>query len=335
MDDSAARAEAPPFFIVGNDRSGTTMLRLVLDRSAEAAIPPESMFLLDHASVRRRGGLDDPERAARFCAEVWSHPKVRLWGLPEHPPEAPAGLTHDEAYCFAVEAPFRAYAAREGKERFGDKTPAYVHCLDEIFAVWPDARVVVLVRDARDVALSITGLPFGPNNPYSAARWWSRGIRAGLEAQRRHPAQVLTVRYEELVADPPTVVRQVCDHVGLGYNSEMLAIEKSARAKVVAARADWFAELATPISAASSGRFRTEMPAQERRIIETVSGDELRELGYEAQDGDTAIPAPRALGYRAHDAALRGVNAVRLRILDERGRELRHVLRRKVAGLRG
>jgi hypothetical protein len=285
--------------------------------------------------VRRRGGLDDPERAARFAAEVWSHPKVRLWGLSGPPPEVPAGLSHAEAYRFVVESPFRAYAAKEQKERFGDKTPAYVNCLDEVFAVWPDARVVVLVRDARDVALSITGLPFGPNNPYSAARWWSRGIRAGLDAQSDRPEQVLTVRYEELVADPPGVVQQVCEHVGLGYKSEMLAIEKSPQEKIVAGQAEWFADVATPISASGSGRFLTEMPEDERRIIETVSGDELRALGYETFDGDRAIAAPRVLGYRAHDAALRGVNAVRLRIIDERGRELRHVLKRKLAGPRG
>jgi len=326
--------EAPPFFIVGNDRSGTTVLRLVLDRSSEAAVPPESMFLMDFASVRRRGGLDDPHRAARFAAEVWSHPKVRHWGLSGHPPEVPAGLSHAEAYRFAVEAPFRAYAAKEGKQRFGDKTPAYVHCLDEVFAVWPAARVVVLVRDGRDVARSITALPFGPNNPYSAARWWSRGIRAGLQAERLHPRQVLTVRYEDLVADPPGLVRQVCGHVGLGYNSEMLAIERSSPEKIIAGQAEWFAELATPISDSGSGRFLTEMGEEERRIVESVSGDELRTLGYRTLDGETAIPIPRALAYRAHDAVLRGVNAVRLRIVEERGRELRHVLRRKLAGPR-
>ncbi len=74
-------AEAP-FFIVGNDRSGTTMLRLVLDRSREAALPPESMFLIDFEAVRQRGELADAARAAEFLTAVWSHPKVRLWGLP-------------------------------------------------------------------------------------------------------------------------------------------------------------------------------------------------------------------------------------------------------------
>ena len=324
-----------PFFVVGNDRSGTTLLRLVLDRSAEAAVPPESMFLLDFAPVRRRGGLEDHAQAARFLHEVWSHPRVRLWGLAGEPPAVPAGLSHADAYRFAVEAPFRAYAQREGKERFGDKTPAYLAAADELLAVWPDARIVVLVRDARAVALSITKLPFGPNNPYAAANWWARGIRAGLAAERRHPGQVLTVRYEDLVAQPEAIVSRVCDHVRLGYNSEMLAIERAGPGKIVAEQAEWYTGVSKPISADGSDRWRTEMPDSDQRLVAAVAGAELHTLGYEANGVGTPVSGSRALAYRAHDSALRAVHAFRLRIVEERGRELRYVVKRKLAGARG
>ena len=112
--------ESAPFFVVGNDRSGTTMLRSVLDRSAEAAVPPESMFLLDFAPVRRRGGLERPEAAAAFIRTVWSHPRVRLWKLLGDPPPVPRGLGHADAYRFAVEAPFRAYARADLEYGMGD-----------------------------------------------------------------------------------------------------------------------------------------------------------------------------------------------------------------------
>lgn len=326
-------ARDTPFFVVGNDRSGTTVLRLVLDRSREAAVPPESMFLLDLAPVRRRGGLDDPGRAARFVADVWRHPRVRLWNLPGGPPPVPAGLGHAAAYRFAVESPFRAYAARDGKQRFGDKTPAYVHAVDELVAVWPDARVVVLVRDARDVALSIRRVPFGPNNVYAAARWWARGIRAGLEAERRYPGQVLTVRYEDLVADPEAEVRRVCGHVGLGYNSDMLAIERTEPGKIVESQAAWFSSLASGIRS-DAGRWRSEMPESDRRLVAAVAGAELAALGYEAGAGARPVGGARAFAYTAHDGALRAVNAFRLRVVRERGRELRHVVRRKASGAR-
>jgi Sulfotransferase family len=323
-----------PFFVLGNDRSGTTMLRLVLDRSAEAAIPPESMFLLDFAPVRRRGGLEDPAAAAAFAEEVWRHPRVRLWGLEGEPLPVPPGLSHAEAYRFVVESPFRAYARAHGKERFGDKTPAYLNAVDELFAVWPTARIVVLVRDARDVALSIMPLPFGPNNAWAAGRWWARGVRQGLEAEQRRPQQVLTLRYEELVADPETHVRRACEHLGLGYNSEMLAIERSDPAKIVRDQAPWFTQISAGITTAAAGRWRTEMPPTDQRVIETVAGPELRELGYETHGESGSVTRPRAALYAAHDAARRAINLLRLRVFQERGRELRYVLRRKLGELR-
>src|SRR5439155_3827481 len=111
-----------PFFIVGNDRSGTTMLRMILDRGVDAAVPPESMFLTDVALP----AADWQELMDR----VWRHPKVRLWELPGPPPRVPAELSPEDAARFVLGAPFAAYARKHGKARWGDKTPHYVHHVD-------------------------------------------------------------------------------------------------------------------------------------------------------------------------------------------------------------
>ena len=164
------------------------MLRLVLDRSPEIAIPPESMFLTDFAGrLRRPAGRGRGGRADAGLDEVWAHPKVQLWRLRGAAPARAGGAAGRDAYRFAVEAPFAAYAALHGKPRWGDKTPHYVHHVDDLLAVWPAARVVVLVRDGRDVALSLRRMPFGPNNAWAAAQWWARGIRAGMAAEAGIP----------------------------------------------------------------------------------------------------------------------------------------------------
>lgn len=320
-----------PFFIVGNDRSGTTMLRLVLDRSREAALPPESMFLIDFESTRRRGDLADRERATEFLAAVWSHPKVRLWGLPPEPPPVPQGLSHEEAYRFCVEAPYRAYAALQGKERFGDKTPAYLHHVDRLLEVWPQARVVVLVRDGRDVALSILRVPFGPNNVWAAGRWWARGIRLGLEAERRHPGQVRSLRYEDVVADPGPAVRELCVFLGLMFDPAMLEIEKSDPAKIVKDQAGWFTGLSDGINTSAVGKWRRELTPRQQRTFVAAAGPELAELGYEPGEAGS-VSAGESLLYGLHDVSRRALNVVKLRLVQERGRELGLVLRRKLAG---
>ena len=83
------------------------MLRLVLDRG-DAAIPSESMFLLD---------IDKRRTPDELVREIWSHPRVKLWNLPAEPPSVPPGLSREEAFRFAVSSPYVAYAHREGKSR--------------------------------------------------------------------------------------------------------------------------------------------------------------------------------------------------------------------------
>lgn len=321
-------ADQAPFFIVGVDRSGTTVLRLVLDRGG-VAIPPESMFLADFASVRRAGVLDDPDRAAAFVARVWEHPRVRAWGLRAKPPQVPLGLTHEQAYRFAVESPFRAYALEHGKDRWADKTPYYLGRLDELDAVWPGARFVVLVRDGRDVALSLLGVPFGPNNVWAAARVWARGIRRGLEAERRFPGRVVTVRYEDFVADPATETARLCEFLDLAFDEDMLAIERTDPAKLDRDKAAWFTGLSEGINAAGAGRWRQDLSPHDQALFVGLAGAELESLGYET--GPARRPSALAAAlYGAQDALLRAANLVRLRIVGEGGRELGYVLRRKV-----
>src|SRR3954447_3515913 len=229
-----------PFFIVGNDRSGTTMLRLILDREPDVAIPPESMFLTDFADQFASGEPQNDEAAQRLMQEVWEHPKVRLWELPGPAPHVPDDLEPNDAYCFIAQAPFEAYAKKYGKPRWGDKTPHYVHHVDQLLQLWPDARFVVLVRDGRDVALSLKRMPFGPNNAWAAAPWWARGIQAGEKAQRQHPHKVKTIRYEDLVAEPRQTVQAVCEFLDLDYSDEMLALETADPGAIVPDQASWF-----------------------------------------------------------------------------------------------
>jgi hypothetical protein len=91
-----------PFFLLGHDRSGTTMLRLILDRG-DVAIPPESMFLLD---------VDSGQPADDVLHAAWNHPRVRLWGLTGEPPALPEGMGAD-AFRFG-QRPF-SVACLEGR----------------------------------------------------------------------------------------------------------------------------------------------------------------------------------------------------------------------------
>jgi Sulfotransferase family len=320
-----------PFFIVGNDRSGTTMLRLILDRGPDAAIPPESMFLTDFADALDAGEPRDAAGAAELMRRVWDHPKVRLWELRSQPPAVPDGLRGEEAFRFVAAAPFEAYAARHGKPRWGDKTPHYVHHVDLLLRLWPAARFVVLVRDGRDVALSLRRMPFGPNNAWAAAQWWARGIRAGARAAEEHSGAVLTIRYEDLAERPAEQVRLVCEFLGLGYSDDMLALEHVDPARIVPDQAAWFPTLFDGINTSAVGRWRREMGARDRRIFAALAGDELALHGYEVEPAaGPPLSARQERWFRYHNELMRNVNFMRLRLVQERGRELRYALARRL-----
>lgn len=322
--------EKPPLFIVGNDRSGTTMLRLILDAGPEIAIPPESMILTDYGAVREGGELAQRTAAARLMAEVWWHPKIALWNLEGPAPQVPPGLDHPAAYRFVMQAPFRAYARQAGKPRWGDKTPHYVHHIGALLSVWPHARFVILVRDGRDVALSVRRMPFGPNNAWAAASWWARGIRAVQRAQAEHPAAVMTVRYEDLVSDPGQIVPEICAFAELAFTPEMLAIDRADRTKIVADQKDWFPTLFDGIHTSASGRWRSEMPVREQRIFALLAGPELSAFGYPPGPGRPPLASWQERLLHWHNQTMRQVNFVRLRVVQERGRELRFALERRL-----
>jgi LPS sulfotransferase NodH len=318
-----------PFFIVACDRSGTTMLRLILDRSPDVAIPTESMIVVDMAALRRRfGGLDTDEQFDRLAATVWRHPKVREWHLEGRPPRR-EGRSGAEAYRAALEAPYLAYAQQHGKPGWGDKTPYYVEHLAEVRRVFPEARIVNLVRDGRDVALSLLRVPFGPANVWAGAHQWRDAVRAVDRDAAWLGDDLLTVRYEQLVADPAAVVPEICGFLEITYEPGMLAVEETPPDRIAVGQEAWFTELYTGITAASVGKWRREMRPSDVALFESIAGAELERHGYETGLGSTPPRIPDA-AWQAHNWAVKGWHFTVLHVWRERGREVPYLIRRRL-----
>ena len=318
---------AAPFFIVGCDRSGTTLLRLILDRSEEVAIPTESMILVDFAP-QADGEFEDDAEFDRLARAVWRHPKVRAWTLPGRPPKR-QGRTGAAAYRAALEAPYLAYAAKHGKPRWADKTPYYVTEIDQVKRVFPEARIVNLLRDGRDVAMSLMRVPFGPGNYWAAAHQWRGAVDAGDAAAARYADAVITVRYEDLVADPAAEVQRVCDFCGLRFDPGMLEVERSVEGRLAPGQEGWFRRLRAGIDAGSVGKWRTGMSEAQQAVFASVAGDALRRHGYDIPAAGVPPRVPDA-AYLAHNWTVKLWQFGRLHVWQERGREVPHVIRRRL-----
>ncbi|MDQ3085209.1 MAG: sulfotransferase [Actinomycetota bacterium] len=270
-----------PVFVLGVSRSGTTLLRIILDRSPGIAIPDESFFI-PLLARRHRGKVD----RGRFLDDVSRLSTPAAWGL--SPADVAMRLRPGMRTGAAIAAIFEAHAANEGKPRWGDKTPMYMRHLPLLERLFPDAQYVHLIRDGRDAALSFLRMPEGSftrtwAHPDTAAEfaclWRTEVAAARALGQRVGSARYLEVRYEDLVARPDRAVRGICEFASLPCEPAMLDYVDSVD---VARKPHQQRLLESPRSGVRD--WRTEMTKEDVSAFESIAGDLLAELDYELSE---------------------------------------------------
>ncbi|HEY6075758.1 MAG TPA: sulfotransferase [Gaiella sp.] len=308
--DRLVRAEPVPallqgVFVLGVRRSGTTLLRVMLDRHPELAVPDESYFIPQLARRHR-----DPVDVAAFVDDLGRLSTLAEWGL--DPLSVAARLEPGLHPGQAIAAIFEAYAEDRGKSSWGDKTPLYMQSLPTLERLFPLTLYVHLVRDGRDAALSFLSVPPGimteswghPRDSAGFACQWATEVRDARALGRRvGQTRYLEVRYEALVADPEAELRRVCAFLALEYDEAMVDYA----GKTDSARKEHQQRLNEP-PRVGVRNWRTEMTPSDVDAFEAVAGDLLHELGYEvtARGHDSR----RLAAYRAKTAAWRAVGAV-------------------------
>ncbi len=295
------RAE-PPFpapFVVGVGRSGTTLLRLMLDSHPQLAIPPETHFLnpLIQASGRLRFN-------ARTATREIVHDERRRWndfGITEE--DLLASMQEVERFntTDAMRAFYRAYAAKHGKPRWGDKTPDYIRKMKKLQRTLPEARFVHVIRDGRDAGLSQNSrIVKRGKDPIPgremARRWRKRIVKARLDAE--DVDHYLEVRYEDMITDTEGVLKRVCEHIELDFDPAMLTYYERAEERLqemagalpakkgrpereAGERIAAHALTTKPPQADRVAVWRNEMDEADNAEFEQAAGYLLDDLGYE------------------------------------------------------
>ena len=291
----------PPLLILGVRRSGTTLLRVMLDRHSQIAVPDETYFVPQLADRHlRRVEAED------FLEDVR---RVVDWDLPLD--KLRARLRDGMPVGEAIGAVYAVYAEEQGKARWGDKTPMYMQNLRLLERLFPDARYVHLIRDGRDAALSFLAMPRGimtetwmqPRSTADFASQWRTEVAAARRLGARVGERYLEVRYEEVVDDAAGVLRRVCTFAGLEYES---AMSDYAGNVDVSAKPHQQRLLQPPTKGVRD--WRAQMSAADVTTFERVAGDLLRELGYEATRAPDAAGRARVAWYEARAGAWRAAS---------------------------
>jgi len=281
----------PAPFIVGVGRSGTTLLRLMLDAHPDVAIPAETHFVPKLLRLRDEGdALRAATHSVMTAESTWAD-----FGIPsERLAEAFARLS-PFTLADGLRAFYGLYAAKFAKPRWGEKTPFYGRRMPAIEAVLPEAHFVHVIRDGRDVALSLRPLWFSPGERIETqAQNWLTKVSA-IRANGKGCRQYLEIRYEDLVLDTESVVRRVCDFIALPYDPRMLSYHQSARDRLdeigddyrfkdmpisKEARLGLHVKALHPPDPARVARWRSDMSTGDRETFTSIAGGLLADLGY-------------------------------------------------------
>jgi hypothetical protein len=297
----------PYVFIVGCPRSGTTLLKRVVDAHPQITITRET-----HWITKLMRGEDAASPAApvtpALLERLLADDRFQRLRLDTAPLERLVNGRRPVSYAELVSAVYDQHGAREGKALVGDKTPRYVRDIPMLHELFPHARFVHLIRDGRDVCSSVlswrnergrrivTSYSSWDDEPVmTTALWWEQLVRLGREAGAGIGAGLYReVRYEKLVDDPAGTCRALCAFLDVPYDERMLAFHEGRTRHRPGrdAKSSW-----QPVTAGLRS-WRTEMPVSDLEAFEAVAGELLSELGYARGVPD---PGPEAL--RRADAA--------------------------------
>lgn len=289
-----------PIIIVGCPRSGTTLLSAMLHSHPRIAMPPETRFLL--SGYRRRekfGDLRDANNRERLAAwitrrqrgpnffDLGISPAATVQRIVDGPP------TLGSAFA----AVWEEFAESRGKQRWGEKRPAYTLWTDVIQRLFPDVQFVHIVRDPRACVASLL-----------ATRWWKggfpRAVTAWLRAEwalRRlertaPPGVYYRLRYEDLVNSPRAELTRLCGYLGEEFAEEMLDHTRAAD-DIVRKRQHHHDRTHGAVDPTRIEAWRTSLSPEQIGLIELVTRRPMRRHGYERSGAGVRPPARLLLAF--------------------------------------
>jgi hypothetical protein len=290
----------PYLFIVGCARSGTTLVRRIVDAHPEIAITTEMHWISHYVNYfKNQNRLVTPE----LVSELTRHKRFAQFEIPREQFEGLLGSGEAVPYPTFLNRVFGLYGKINNKPLVGNKTSGYVRRISAFHALWPEAKFVHIIRDGRDVCLSVLNwnkaertvgrYASWEEDPVSTtALWWERKVRKAREdGATLGPGLYHETHYEDLVEDPERECKRLCEFLGVPYDDAMIRFaEGKTRTDLPNARKTpkkaWL-----PITSGMRN-WRTEMPVKDVERFEAAAGNLLEELGYERT---FCRPTPQAL----------------------------------------
>lgn len=275
------KMEFSQLFVIGAPRSGTTLLANLLGRT-KYDVPIETHFITKYyEKLGDYGDLSNPRSFARLVRDIASERPIQQWHKEIDPDSLYRKMGGDFSYSNLINHLMMVRTPDNEALSWGDKTPHYIGKLEYLMALFPEARYVFIVRDGRDVCLSLLEKPWGPNNVFACADYWRdlNSKNAEIE-QLKSQGRLQAIKYEDLMVDPKAVLSRLYEFLETDIDEEELE------------------SLCNRIKSNNFDKWRTAMSDTQKSIFESVAGDKLKEFGYPLTQNTSALSPFRQSLYR-------------------------------------
>jgi hypothetical protein len=275
-----------PIFMIGTQRSGSNLLRLMLNQLPEVAAPhPPHILQRLMPMVSGYGNLADNRNFRMLVEDVCRLVELNPvpWDGVRLDREAVARRCPERSLVAVFGAVYDILAAAWGKTTWCCKSLANIQYLEEIERHFCDgAKYIYLYRDGRDVAVSFRKAVVGEKHFYHIAGDWAATQRLALGLRDRIGSnRFFSCRYEDITAFPERTMRSLCDFLGYRYSPSMLDFHRTDEARKAAGSSELWGNVVNPVMSNNTRKFLREASAEDVRIFEQVAGDVLDSLGYE------------------------------------------------------
>lgn len=277
--------DSSPVMVIGHGSSGTSLMVGLLRKYFDIAIGTESQFIMRYyRRLDRYGDLSSTRNLRRLVRHILNErwfERCKRFGF-ETNVEDICQRIQQKSYAGVLNAVFSEFAEQVGCRRWGDKTPEYIHDLDVLHELFSEAKYIYVVRDGRDVALSLMNRHFGANNVFLAAHHWRSAVEKGdAFADRLDRSKLMAIKYEDLLSEPAGTLENVARFLGVNDRS----------GEVISRIRDC---VSSDVQSTNFDKWKMQMSEEQVRQFEEIACERLIHHGYET-NVRTQRPEPHLL----------------------------------------
>lgn len=291
-------SKIPIFFILGRGRSGSTLLRSMLDVNPNITIPFESRFVQylyykygkvknwnEEEIIKFYNSLINCYETPDFDKELLKNELLNL-----------AGKANFSSLCKTAYLCIRSVFEKSAIRIIGDKNPRYTFFAKKLLDIFPEAKFIHLTRDYRDSTISfynVKGMTSEKKNAAFLAFRWKYYNREILKFKAKHTSLFYTIKYEDLISFPENKLKEICIFLGVDYHQNMMNFQGIIKQHIEKNREEKFHQLHSgllqPLNKDKVGIWKTEMHENDVRISDAIVGNYADKLGYERQFNSKSI----------------------------------------------